>query len=227
MWTYLLINALTLAGPLARSFEPRIRYWRKWRSLFPAIGLTLLFFVAWDSAFTQLGVWGFTSAYLLKINILHLPIEEWLFFITIPYACVFIYEVLNYFQRRDWLGQAAPWIAGALIVGSGVIVWVFWGHAYTVSAFGLMAILLALQAFVLKAPWLGRFFMAYLVSLLPFVLVNGVLTGAVTAQPIVWYDDAENLGLRFGTIPLDDFAYGLDLMLMNVGLFEWFKGRSN
>jgi lycopene cyclase domain-containing protein len=225
MWTYLLINVLTLAGPMARSFEPRIAYWRKWRALFPAIALTMVFFIAWDSTFTQIGVWGFTPAYLLKFNILHLPIEEWLFFIAIPYACLFIYEVLNHFLHRDWVGQAAIWIASATMVLGVVVTVVYWGHLYTVTAFGLMVLLVGLHAFWWKSPWLGRFFLAYLVSLIPFVIVNGILTGAVTAQPVVWYNDAENLGLRLVTIPLDDFAYGLDLMLMNVGLYEWFKGR--
>jgi lycopene cyclase domain-containing protein len=225
IWTYLIINVLTLAGPMARSFEPRIHFWRKWPHLFPALGLTLLFFIIWDSTFTSWGIWGFNPKYLVGLNLLNLPIEEWLFFITVPYACVFVYEVLNYFLRRDWLGQFAGYIAGALILGSLVVVWAFWGHAYTVSAFGLMAILLALHAFVFKSPWLGRFFVAYLVCLVPFLLVNGILTGAVTESPIVWYNDTENLGLRFVTIPMDDFAYGLDLILMNVGLFEWFRGR--
>jgi len=63
------------------------------------------------------------------------------------------------------------------------------------------------------------------VSLVPFVIVNGVLTGAVTDAPVVWYNDAENLGVRLVTIPLDDIVYGLDLMLMNVSLFEWFKWK--
>lgn len=225
MWTYLLINVFTLAGPLARSFEPRIAYWRKWKALFPAIGITLAFFVVWDAVFTHWGVWGFTPDYLLKINLINLPIEEWLFFITIPYACVFTYEVLNYFLRRDWVGQAAPWIAVALMVLGGAMVIGFWGHLYTVSASALMVLLVGIHAFLLKSPWLGRFFLAYLVCLIPFFIVNGILTGAVTAQPVVWYDDAENLGIRLITIPMDDFVYGFDLMLMNVGLFEYFKGR--
>jgi lycopene cyclase domain-containing protein len=224
-WTYLLINLLTIVGPLARSFEPRIQFWRSWRALLPAIGLTLAFFVAWDSAFTQWGIWGFTDTYLLGPRILHLPIEEWLFFITVPYACVFIYAVANHYMLRDWLGRVAVWIAVGLM-GLGVVVVVaFWGHRYTCSAFGLMVVLLGIHAFLLKSPWLGRFFVAYLLSLLPFLVVNGVLTGAVTDQPVVWYNDQENLGIRLLTIPLDDFAYGLDLLLMNIGLFEWFKGR--
>ena len=89
-WTYLLINVLTLAGPMARSFEPRIAYWRKWKALLPAIGLTLAFFVVWDSTFTSMGVWGFTPSYLLGVDLLNLPIEEWLFFHHDP-LCLRLY----------------------------------------------------------------------------------------------------------------------------------------
>ncbi len=52
MFSYLLINLLTLAGPMARSFEPRIAYWRKWKALFPAIGLTMVLFITWDATRT-------------------------------------------------------------------------------------------------------------------------------------------------------------------------------
>ncbi len=225
IWTYLLINIFTLAGPMARSFEPRIAFWRKWKALFPAIGLTLAFFITWDALYTHLGVWGFTPDYLLKINLINLPLEEWLFFITIPYACVFTYEVLNYFLRRDWVGQAAPWISIALIALGLFMAIAYRDQLYTCAAFGVMSGLLAIHTFWFKSPWLGRFFLAYFVCLIPFFIVNGILTGAVTEAPVVWYNDNENLGIRLITIPLEDFVYGLDLVLMNVGLYEWFKGR--
>ncbi|MBK9448696.1 MAG: hypothetical protein IPN95_04650 [Bacteroidetes bacterium] len=61
--------------------------------------------------------------------------------------------------------------------------------------------------------------------MIPFVIVNGILTGAITAEPIVWYNDAENMGMRFITIPMEDFFYGLDLMLLNVMLYEGLKRR--
>ncbi|MEZ4686865.1 MAG: lycopene cyclase domain-containing protein [Bacteroidia bacterium] len=52
------------------------------------------------------------------------------------------------------------------------------------------------------------------------MLVNGVLT----ALPVVWYNDLENLNLsRLGSIPVEDPFYGMLLLLMNISLFEWFK----
>ncbi len=225
MFSYLLINLLTLAGPMARSFEPRIAYWRKWKALFLAIGLTMVLFITWDAVFTHWGVWGFTPEYLVGINIINLPLEEWLFFITIPYACVFIYEVLNLFIRKDVLGGASTSITVVLILLGALLLFLFQGRLYTQSAVIVMIVLLILNVWVLRSPWMGRFFLAYLVSLIPFVIVNGILTGAITAEPIVWYNDAENMGMRFITIPMEDFFYGLDLMLLNVMLYEGLKRR--
>ena len=226
IYSYLLINLLTLAGPMARSFEPRIQFWRRWRALFPAIGLTMAFFIVWDVLYTHWGVWGFTSDYLLGLRLINLPLEEWLFFITVPYACLFIYEVLNHFIKRDPLRSVAKPIGWVLVGGGLVLVVAFWGHAYTMAATGVMVALLLLEMLVLRGEWLGRFFLAFVVSLVPFLIVNGILTGAITARPIVWYNDAENLGLRLATIPLDDFIYGLDLMLMNVMWYERLRTRA-
>ena len=48
---------------------------------------------------------------------------------------------------------------------------------YTFATFFLLAISLALLKFYFKVQWLERFFISYLVLLIPFFVVNGVLTG--------------------------------------------------
>lgn len=224
-YAYLLLNLLTLAGPLARSFEPRIRFWEKWKALFPAMGMTLLFFISWDVLFTHWGVWGFTPDYLVGLDIVNLPVEEWLFFFTVPYACLFIYEVLKHVVRRDLVGPVAWWIAGGLMASGVLLLILFSGRMYTTTVVAVMMGLLALQLFWLRSPWLGRFFLAFVVSIVPFLIVNGILTGAVTEKPIVWYSDGETMGLRLGTIPCEDFIYALDLLLLNTMLFEGFQRR--
>ena len=53
--------------------------------------------------------------------------------------------------------------------------------------------------------------------------VNGVLT----AMPVVIYNNAENLGIRAYTIPVEDFIYSFIMLGMNVGLYEFIREKSN
>ncbi len=77
----------------------------------------------------------------------------------------------------------------------------------------------------MKPKFLGKFYLSYLFILIPFVLVNGILTGTGIESPVVWYNDAENLGIRLGTIPVEDTIYGMMLILMNVTIFETLQSK--
>ncbi|MEO1419284.1 MAG: lycopene cyclase domain-containing protein, partial [Bacteroidota bacterium] len=59
MYTYLLLNIGTLLFPLALSFDKKVAFFRSWFALFPAILMMAVFFLIWDEAFTQMGIWGF------------------------------------------------------------------------------------------------------------------------------------------------------------------------
>ena len=224
-YTYLALNILTLAYPIAQSFERRITLYKKWYALLPAIAATGTFFIVWDIAFTDMEIWGFNDRYLTGVQIANLPLEEWLFFLTVPYACVFVYDVVNYFIPRDIFGPARKVIGGVLMLGSLVMAVVFVDRWYTFTAFGFLALLLGINLFLLRSKWLGRFFLAYLFCLIPFMLVNGVLTGSWIEGEVVWYNNFENLGIRIGTIPFEDVFYGMGLILMNVTIYEVIRGR--
>ena len=79
--------------------------------------------------------------------------------------------------------------------------------------------------FYARPKWIGRFFMTYSVLLIPFVIVNGLLTGTGFDTPIVWYNDAENIGFRLLSIPVEDVFYGMFLVLLIVTLYEKFNER--
>lgn len=217
---YLGLDLLSIAFPLAASFEPRIAYWRKWRGLFTGIAVMALVFLAWDAIFTSYGVWGFSTRYTLGIRFLHLPLEEWLFFLAIPYSCVYLYEVMRYAVQKDVLGSLARPLSIALIIALSVVAALFHDRVYTVITFLCTALLLAIHVFLLKSPYLGRFFIGYAISLVPFFIVNGILTGWLLPEPIVWYNNAENLGLRMGTIPVEDSIYLLFFLLLTITFYE-------
>jgi lycopene cyclase domain-containing protein len=219
-YLYLSINLLSIAFPLLFSFYSKANFSRKWRYLWPAILIPGIVFVIWDEFFTRLGVWGFNEAYLTGIYIGNLPLEEVLFFICIPYACVFTYEALKYLIPRDYIGSAHKTISVILIVPCVLLGVVHIDKWYTSTTLLSLAIFLVALHFMKWDSFMGRFYFTYLFLLIPFFVVNGILTGSGIDEPVVWYDNAENLGWRIATIPVEDLFYGMILIAMNVSIFE-------
>jgi lycopene cyclase domain-containing protein len=226
-YLYLLLNIGTITVPLIASFYPKANFSKTWKAFFPAVAITAFFFIVWDIWFTKLGVWGFNPRYLIGIEVLHLPIEEWLFFFTIPYACVFTYFALNHLINKDYLKKHYKVITWMLI-----IVLMSFGIAnlpkyYTCSTFLLTAAFLVILLYSSQGALLSRFYIMYIATLIPFFIVNGILTGSFIAEQVVWYNNAENLGIRLGTIPIEDSIYGMLLLLMNVTIYAWLMKKKN
>jgi lycopene cyclase domain-containing protein len=226
-YLYLLIDFLTILFPLAFSFYPKANFSKKWKYLFPAIGIPAIIFIVWDMAFTKMGVWGFNPNYVCGIYVYNLPIEEILFFVCVPYACVFTYEALKYLVPKDIFGKYAMPISTMLIMFLLTIGLLNTDRWYTGVTFVACAIFLALLQWKWKAPFLGRFYFSFLFILIPFFIVNGILTGSFIDEPVVWYNENEMLGLRMGTIPFEDTFYGMLLLLMNVSIFESRQGENS
>jgi lycopene cyclase domain-containing protein len=221
-YTYLLINLCTVFFPLALSFDKRVRFFKNWRYLLPGIIITALFFLAWDVIFTLNGVWSFNRNKIIGLYFFRLPLEEVLFFFTVPFACVFIYACLNYYIKWQLPQKAVNVTSALLFMACLAALFVFRGRLYTMVTFGVLFLLICLAHYIFKAHWLSRFYRAYLVVLLPFFVVNGILTGV----PVVLYNSTGNMNIRIGTIPLEDFFYLMALLLMNVGFFESFKSSN-
>ena len=96
---------------------------------------------------------------------------------------------------------------------------------YTSVNFIVAAVVLAIHYLVLKTKYLGRFFLTYLVSLVPFLIVNGVLTGSFIDEPVVKYNDMENLSIRIFTIPIEDSVYAMTLLLMTISIYEMIRSN--
>ena len=223
---YLALDLGAISFPLAFSFYPKAPYYKKWKHLWPAILVPALIFLVWDGLFTRMGVWGFNPRYLTGVYLFNLPIEEVLFFIVVPYSSVFIYEAVVYFLGKGGWELAGRMTALFLIFFLGTLGLLNTGKWYTSVTFLSLTFFLILLLYRLKSDFLGKFFFSYLFVLIPFFLMNGVLTGSGLPEPVVWYNDEENLGLRMATIPVEDTFYGMLLILMNVTMFEYAQEKA-
>ncbi|MCU0418809.1 MAG: lycopene cyclase domain-containing protein [Cyclobacteriaceae bacterium] len=221
-YTYLMVNLASIFFPLAFSFHARNQFYKKWPLVWPAILVPAALFILWDVWFTSMGVWGFNPRYLVGVYFFNLPIEEVLFFICIPYACAFTYESVNILSGRDRLSARATQIITdvlcVFLIATALLNITKW---YTASAFLVCAALLLLHRWVWKTEYLGRFYFAFVFILIPFFIVNGILTGTGLEEEVVWYNAAEFMGFRMGTIPFEDTFYGMALLLLNVTLYEF------
>jgi lycopene cyclase domain-containing protein len=154
-------------------------------------------------------------------------VEEWLFFIIIPFSCVFIYESVKYFFTLDRYNK----ISRNILMGLGVVLiitsllnidrsYTFWNFLFC----GLFLIYSTMK----KRGYHANFLISYFFHLIPFLIVNGILTDGnfdfnFSTDPVVWYNNDENLFIRFITIPIEDFFYSMLLLLMNVTFYEKFK----
>jgi lycopene cyclase domain-containing protein len=223
---YLLILVCSIVVPFAFSFHPKLKFHHQFKAALLSILLIACPFILWDIYFTKLLVWGFNTDYLLGIFVYNLPLEEVLFFICIPFCCLFTHHALKVIRREKKNLLYASIIS--ILVG---VVFLLIGltnaekiySLWTFASAGISLILLG----IIKPVYLSDFMISYLVLLLPFFIVNGILTGTGPDSAVVWYNNSENLGIRVLTIPVEDFFYGMNLILWNVVLFEMFSKKFN
>ena len=233
-YTYAAILAGSLSIPLIASFLKPLVFSKNWRAFGASTLLVGAFFIAWDILFTQWRVWGFNEAKHFSVKLMGLPLEEILFFFVVPFCCLFIYENVYVYivKSRERISTSTKWSLISIGVGLFLIGIAHWGRLYTASTFLLAGgTLIGISA--TRAHWLPAYMAAYLFSNIPFILVNGILTGSFGLEEVVWYNDAENLGSRLYevaglswtqiNIPIDDFVYSFALLLLNTAIYMYVK----
>jgi lycopene cyclase domain-containing protein len=163
------------------------------------------------------------SFYFLGTKLVTLPIEEWLFFICIPYACVFTHYSLLYYFPNLKLSIGKTKLIGYLLILAFLIISIYnYTKWYTFVNFAL-ATILTLVVVNKKPEILQSYLLTFLVMLIPFFLVNGILTGSFIENEVVWYNNSENLNIRLFTIPIEDTVYAFTLILLNLYVMKCIK----
>ena len=221
---YLYLNLFTLSIPLVLSFDKKVAFYKHWSSLFPAIFIMAFVFIVWDILFNYYGIWSFNDNYLIGFRLLGLPIEEWMFFIVVPYASVFIYACLVAYMKTDPLKKIHRPFLLILSFVLIIVAAVQYQRIYTSITFFATSLLI-LYNLKMNREWLSMFLLSYFVVMIPFLAVNGILTGSFIEEQVVWYNPAHILNIRIITIPVEDSIYNLMMFLMTVQFMEFFKRR--
>lgn len=222
-YTYLLINFFTIFICFIYSFDRRIQFYKHFLTFLKASVIVAIPFILWDIYFTKLGVWWFNDNYVIGLRIGGLPIEEWLFFICIPFSCVFTYFCLTKFFNLSVFNAFNTIIVFVTTIVCAVVALLYYQQTYTVVTAIVTLGSVIFLFFIAKEEWIGQASFVYLVLMLGFFPVNGVLTGTGLESPIVNYNPNEFLNLRMGTIPIEDAVYGYAQFLWNIYFFTKFR----
>lgn len=217
---YLKILILSTFVPVIFSFHPKVKFYIYYKSIFKATLLVSSIYILWDIIFTKLGIWGFNNQFLNGFYIFNLPIEEILFFLCIPFCCLYTYHLvekfnISFFKNTDWEKINVYFLFIVFVLGL-----INYTKLYTFICF----IMFSLVLFIVNKSSINInfnfFYTTFILIIIPFLIINGALTGLFFDQTVVWYNNKEILGLRIFTIPLEDAFYAHQLILLNLMFYK-------
>ncbi len=218
---YLLFDFIVFCGPLLGGTLKRYKFLKQWKFFVPAILIPAAPYLIWDSLVTGKH-WWFNLNYTLPFRIARLPIEECLFFLSVPLACLFVWEVVNvHFLKSVKKLLGFSYAVLFLLIPAGMALFMT-GRQYTGMACVALGGTGILDRIMGQDHFLQTRFYYFLLWVILFIFV---FNGFLTWRPVVLYDPSFQLDWRIGTIPIEDFGYGLSLMIYNVIIYEYFKFR--
>lgn len=216
MSEYLLINISIILIPLILSFEKNLRFYKKLPYYLFSISIVSTAYIIWDSIATVRGDWGFNPEYLTGYYLFSLPIEEILFFITVPYSSLFIYETVGfYIKERNFEFNKYYFVIPFLLLLVNAYLFVDQSYTFTVSIYAASFFLISF--FLFDKILLSRnFWITIFIMFIPFLIVNYILTSV----PIVTYNSIAIWNIRITTIPAEDFIYSFSMIALWILFYE-------
>jgi len=221
-YTYILIDlGLLIFSGLLFSLKD-LNFAKNSKFLILSVLINVFVFSVPTEFLTQLKVIVFNPPYLTGLTLWELPAEELLLYFLLPGAGLAVYSFLNVHYPDNTPEKYSLAVSNIML---GVcIAMLYFGHQklYTVFTFALLMAFLVFIEYVGKIRFMYRFYRAYLVSLILFYLVYGVLTSV----PVLQYNSAETLNFNLFHIPFESHFYFMAMLLLSVYLFELFKSRA-
>ena len=213
---YLIFNIIVFAGPLLFGAMRPFYFINRWKYTIVPILIPAIFFLIWDSIVAD-SHWHFNDKYVLGITFFNLPIEEILFFISVPFACLFTWEMIirrSEVKELMWINKIRRYLYLLIPIG----IWFFIsGKHYTGLATSFLGLAVLLDQLLNTNIISQKRFYLYLLLVLLFTLI---FNGYLTWRPIVTYGAQYQLDFRIFTIPIEDFVYGTALIFMNTSIYQ-------
>ena len=221
MSTYLLINIAIIFFPLILSFDKNLKFYKIIPYVLQSIAFISTAYIVWDVIATERGDWAFSPEHFIGFYILGLPIEEILFFITVPYSCIFIYETVSFYVKETKFNfNTKLFLIPAVLLLIFGIIFYDQNYTFTVSVF---AASFFIGAILFNKSLLAsrNFWITILIGFIPFLIVNYFLTSI----PVVTYNEAAFSNKRFITIPYEDFLYSFSMISLWILFYELAKEK--
>jgi lycopene cyclase domain-containing protein len=219
---YTIIGIAIPLGPIGLSFDEKVNFIQYLWPVLIATAIVGTAYIIWDVFAVKRDHWQFNDAFAGNYRFLDLPLGEWLFFLGVPYACIFIYEVVvAYFG--DFALATLPWLTWVVIGISALLIILGFLQKKGYSSWVLISLGVATGSFSLLYPmvWTSSAFLISLgLSFLAFLLINGIYVNL----PTIFYSKQNFSGIRIIGIPLEDFAYNFSYIGFLYLFYFLFKG---
>lgn len=179
-----------------------------------SISLVAIPFILTDQFATD-WFWWFNKRYISGYMLGEIPLEEVMFFFCIPWACLLVWQCLQEVPNKT---------KNLNVFGIGIKVFLFVLSSYAVLYQLWYTAIVSALCFL--ATWYFSWKKIPLNQIL-FVIISILLTAVfnmyLTARPVVLYNSSTITNIRVGTIPIEDFLYGLLLLGSVIFLYEKMK----
>jgi lycopene cyclase domain-containing protein len=215
---YIISISLLFLIFLLFSFNRKLNFWVKFKYIFPSILISASFFIIWGTRFTEFEFWKYNPEFLVKLYLFRLPIEEWSYYIVLPLIGFLIYELVKTMIKQ--IGKINYYVVFSLFLLALLTLTTYFSRhlVYTFVIFIFLTIYFGYTVLRNRfKPHYSFFYISFLISLVPFFILNIILTGL----PIVVYNSEYILKIYLFSIPVENIAGFFLLFLMNISIYEY------
>ena len=98
---YLAVDLIILLPFVFKINDSRLGFAKRRFSIIMSTGIVLAVFAVWDIFAVRANVWAFNPSYIIGIRFAGLPLEEILFFISVPVTSILVWESTGYWKGRN------------------------------------------------------------------------------------------------------------------------------